>query len=400
MSSRWPTVPLGEVLRLQRRWVKLVPTEMYTEIGVRSFGKGIFHKAPISGSSLGNKRVLQIHPGDLVFNNVFAWEGAVAVAGEAEAGKIGSHRFVTYTAKPDRASAAYLRLFFMSAPGLEVLRRVSPGSAGRNRTLNIERFALQQIPLPSPDEQRRLVEWIDALAPKVEEASCLREQAIQEAGALLTSAVSSVLGAIPLGGQLGDVLRERPRNGWSARCDGFETGTPVLSLGAITGFWYKPDQFKRTAEPTSPDAHYWLRKGDLLLTRSNTPELVGHAAIYNGSPSPCIYPDLVMRLDVDDERVDTRFLHYLLQSAAVRDHIRRHAKGTSPTMKKISQEVVMTIPFPKGLVKAEQCRFVEYFDGIRSKVTSVQESQARTAIELGALLPTALDRAFKGELAG
>src|SRR5205823_11936776 len=61
----------------------------YVEIGVRSFGRGIFHKAPVTGASLGNKRVLEIRPGDLVFNNVFAWEGAVALAGPAEAGTIG-----------------------------------------------------------------------------------------------------------------------------------------------------------------------------------------------------------------------------------------------------------------------------------------------------------------------
>src|ERR1700682_2184365 len=112
MSSHWPMVPLREVLQLQRRWIKLHPTETYREVGIRSFGNGIFHKAPIQGSVLGNKRVLRIEPGDLVFNNVFAWEGAVAVAGAAEAGMIGSHRFVTYTVNPGKATAEFLHLFF------------------------------------------------------------------------------------------------------------------------------------------------------------------------------------------------------------------------------------------------------------------------------------------------
>src|SRR5437660_829444 len=103
--SAWPAAPLREVLQLQRRWLELDPLSSYVEIGVRCFGNGIFHKAPVTGSSLGTKRVLRIQPGDLVFNNVFAWEGAVAVAGPAEAGKIGSHRFVTYTVDPERATA-------------------------------------------------------------------------------------------------------------------------------------------------------------------------------------------------------------------------------------------------------------------------------------------------------
>jgi hypothetical protein len=39
-----------------------------------------FQKPAITGLELGNKRIFKIEPWDLVFNNVFAWEGAIAVA--------------------------------------------------------------------------------------------------------------------------------------------------------------------------------------------------------------------------------------------------------------------------------------------------------------------------------
>jgi restriction endonuclease S subunit len=178
--TAFPMVPLGEVLRLQRRWVKIDPLSTYEEIGVRCFGNGIFHKAPIDGSTLGNKRVLRIEPGDLVFNNVFAWEGAVAVASGAEAGKIGSHRFVTYTVDSTRCSADYLRWYFKSEPGLDILRRVSPGSAGRNRTMSLDQLPKQEIPLPPLQEQQRLVEFLDAMNTKIDEAKQLRDEADRE----------------------------------------------------------------------------------------------------------------------------------------------------------------------------------------------------------------------------
>ncbi len=44
--TKWPMVKLGDVLQLQRRWVKVDPLQTYEEIGVRCFGNGIFHKAP------------------------------------------------------------------------------------------------------------------------------------------------------------------------------------------------------------------------------------------------------------------------------------------------------------------------------------------------------------------
>lgn len=160
-------VRIGEILGLQRRAVTPDPTSEYREIGVRSFGKGVFHKDPVFGSDLGNKRVFEIRPGDLVMSNVFAWEGAVAVAGEEERGTIGSHRFMTYTPVGQEVSVSWLRYFFLCDRGLGLIRQASPGSAGRNRTLAIDRFEELEISLPSLAEQRRVADWLTSLVSTV-----------------------------------------------------------------------------------------------------------------------------------------------------------------------------------------------------------------------------------------
>lgn len=137
------------------------PTTQYVEIGIRSFGRGIFHKEPVMGSDLGSKRVFWIEPGDLVFNNVFAWEGAVARAGGNESGKIGSHRFMTYLVDSQVADPTYLRYFFLSERGLSILGTASPGSAGRNRTLAIDRFANARVDLPEMKHQIEIAARLD-----------------------------------------------------------------------------------------------------------------------------------------------------------------------------------------------------------------------------------------------
>lgn len=154
---------VGEMLQLMRRSVSVDPFGTYREIGIRSFGKGIFHKEPLSGADLGNKRVFEVHPGDLVLSNVFAWEGAVALAREADRGRIGSHRFMTYVAKDDSVDLGYLRYFFISERGRALLNQASPGSAGRNKTLAIERFEALEIPVPASEEQQRIARQLDAL---------------------------------------------------------------------------------------------------------------------------------------------------------------------------------------------------------------------------------------------
>lgn len=143
-----PRHPLGHVAPLLRRPIETDPTATYLEIGIRSFGKGTFHKLPVLGAELGSKRVFRIEPNDLLFNIVFAWEGAVAVARPGDRGRVGSHRFLTCVPKPDVATPSFLCFHFLTPEGLEQLGTASPGAAGRNRTLGQE--ALAKIPVPTP----------------------------------------------------------------------------------------------------------------------------------------------------------------------------------------------------------------------------------------------------------
>jgi hypothetical protein len=167
----YPTVRVGGVLRLVRRPVAVEIDREYEEIGVRSFGRGIFHKDPVEGSALHQKRVFRIEPSDLVISNVFAWEGAIAVASQAESGRIGSHRFMTFVPIAERIDTAWASWFFRSEPGIELIRRASPGSAGRNRTLAIKRFEALEIPLPPIEEQRRVAENLDSVQASAATAS-------------------------------------------------------------------------------------------------------------------------------------------------------------------------------------------------------------------------------------
>lgn len=157
-------VRLGDVLELQRRKIQVAASDEYMEVGLRSFGKGIFHKPVVTGADLGDKKVYRIEPGDLVISNVFAWEGALAVASDSERGRIGSHRFMTWTPRgTGRVHLRYLWHYFLSDSGLLHLRRASPGSAGRNRTLGIAAFENIAIPLPSLPEQKRIADRLDRI---------------------------------------------------------------------------------------------------------------------------------------------------------------------------------------------------------------------------------------------
>lgn len=180
-----PTERIGKLLALQRRAVDVDPVATYQEIGVRSFGRGLFVKPMVTGADLGGKRVFKIKDRDLVVSNVFAWEGAVAVAGPDHDEMIGSHRFMTWLPRDADVDVGYLCHYFGSDAGLESLGRASPGSAGRNRTLSIENFEAIDVPLPKINEQRRIATHLDALTAATGEMRLASERRRQSLGKVL-----------------------------------------------------------------------------------------------------------------------------------------------------------------------------------------------------------------------
>lgn len=164
--------PMTEIAPQVRRPVKLETGKTYPELGIRSFGKGTFHKPALTVEQLGNKRIFYIHPGDLLFNNVFAWEGAVAVAKPEDQGRVGSHRFITCVPKSAVATSSFLYFHFTTEHGLHDLGDASPGGAGRNRTLGLKALDAIQVPVPPYNKQVAF----SRLLEKVETTRCLQAQ--------------------------------------------------------------------------------------------------------------------------------------------------------------------------------------------------------------------------------
>jgi len=178
-----PSLPMGQVAPLIRRPVQVELSREYHEVGIRSFGKGAFHKPSVDGASLGNKKIFRIEAGDLLFNIVFAWEGAVAVARDEDHGRIGSHRFLTCVPKDGLVMAPFLCFHFLTERGLQQLGEASPGGAGRNRTLGTKALARILVPIPPLAKQI----WFDTLLTKVDAVKRLQAETAAELDAMLPS---------------------------------------------------------------------------------------------------------------------------------------------------------------------------------------------------------------------
>ena len=145
-----PYRPMAEVAPLVRRPVEIEPDQSYPELGVRSFGRGTFHKPALDGSKLTWQKLFLIQEGDLVFSNIKAWEGAFAVAKPEDHNRVGSHRYLTCVPVENVVTANFVWFYLQSPEGLEKVAAASPGSADRNRTFRPKGLGCNKGSCPVP----------------------------------------------------------------------------------------------------------------------------------------------------------------------------------------------------------------------------------------------------------
>jgi type I restriction enzyme S subunit len=150
---------------------------------------------------------------------------------------------------------------------------------------------------------------------------------------------------------------------------------------------------KLSSAPTQDNAHYWLQEGELLITRSNTQELVGHAAIYDGTPPKAICCDLIMKMRVDPTKAHTRFVHFYLRSPQARLYLTSRAHGASSTMKKIGKQVVQDLPIPLPPL-AEQQRIVGILDESFESIATAKANAEKNLQNARALFERHLQSVF------
>ena len=283
-------------------------------------------------------------------------------------------------------------------------RLLHTGEEGGSTRQAITKAQLQQFTVEFPEslpEQQRIVGILDEAFENIATAKANADTNIRNARALFESYLNEVFTRRGKGWvetTLEKVLSVQPQNGWSPpAAKHSDSGIPVLTLSSVTGFRFRPDKRKFTSASTDSRRNYWVKNGDFLITRSNTPELVGHVAIATGISEPTIYPDLIMRMNPAIDRMMTEFLYYQMRSPALRKEIMGRAQGANPTMKKISNGAVKTLPILAPPIASQQV-IVETLNALTTETQRLESVYQQKLDALEALKKSLLHQAFSGEL--
>ena len=152
-----PLRPMRDVAPLVRREVEIDDGCQYTELGVRSFYKGTFHRRTVFGVDFSWQTLYEIKSGDLVFSNIMAWEKAISIARPEDDACVGNHRMLTCEAVEGVMLPGFLFYYFTTEDGFSKIYAASPGTAARNRTMTARALMDIEVPVPSIDVQQDFV---------------------------------------------------------------------------------------------------------------------------------------------------------------------------------------------------------------------------------------------------
>ena len=158
--------------------------------------------------------------------------------------------------------------------------------------------------------------------------------------------------------ELVSILREPLRNGHSAKAISDENGIRTLTLTAVTQQDFSIENTKVTCADPQRVKEMWLKPGDIFIERANTAEYVGLAALYEGVEDFAIFPDLLIRIRVDNERMRPKVLIEWLLAETCRRYYKKNARSTAGNFPKIDQGTVektlIPVPSPEEQKELEE----------------------------------------------
>ena len=170
----------------------------------------------------------------------------------------------------------------------------------------------------------------------------------------------------------------------------------VIKVSAMTWGTFLEEEQKAIPPGSQIDASNEIKPGDLLLSRSNTTELVGASVLVGDCRSRLLLSDKSLRLKVSD-LVDRRWLHKVISSSIGRRQLSAMATGTSDSMRNVSQEKIESVLLPLP-PKDEQLEIVTQIEERISIIAMADVQVSSSLLRAARLRQSILKQAFEGKL--
>lgn len=338
-----------------------------------------FKKQVFSRDLEGYKRV---EPGDFAYATIHLDEGSIGIAPRQA---LISPMYTVFRVDDSKVSPHYLIRYLKSPRALSQYPRLGRGAIHRRKAISLSALGELAIPLPPLPEQRRIaaiLDHADALRAK-------RRQVLAHLDALTQSIFHDMFGNELWAATLGELadVQIGPFGSLLHQSDYVSGGVVVINPMHIRGGTLQPDpEFSVTERKASTLELYRLQSGDVVLGRRGEMARAGvagaeHAGMLCGTGSIILRP----------RGVDSRFLHAVVTSPRMKEHLDRRALGA--TLPNLNAAIVKGSPSPRAIGEAQAM-----FSAAIGRVDQARADATAACAADDELFASLQYRAFRGEL--
>ena len=343
----------------------------------------------------------RVRDGDIIISCVRTYLQAIAQIQDPPTNLVVSTGFAVIRPSEGALNARFANYALQEPSFLAEIEKRSVGVS--YPAINASDLAGISVHLPPIPLQRAVADYLDRETTRLDALMVEKERVLtlleEKRVALITSAVTRGLDThVSLRDSTIPSVEEIPEHwrttrlrhvttdveqGWSPEAANYQPKLDewgVLKLNAVNRSRFDETAAKTLPADLVPRPDFEIRRGDVLVTRSNTPALVGDACFVETTRPKLMLSDIIYRLTVDSQMVDGKFLVYFLTIPTGRIQIEHDARGTCASMVKISRDHIKNwhIPVPPLY---EQRAIVDHLDRETAQIDGLV-AQIRETIAL------------------
>lgn len=401
LPDGWVKLPLGEVNEFASSTVNPATRsddllELYS---VPSFPTGKPER--LHGREIGSTKQT-VAPNDVLISKINPRINRVwTVAPKASEDQIASSEWIGF--RSSGVQPAFANYYFRSPEFRDLLCSEVAGVGGSLTRAQPKRVATYPIKIAPIAEQIRIADLLDTLLARINACN----DRLNGIPGILKRFRQAVLGAA-ISGSLTEDWRGSDNASWrivvlsnvaydftyGSAAKSVKSGLiPVLRMGNIQGGRLNWTDLVYTSDP-SEIVKYRLKKGDVLFNRTNSPELVGKTAVFQGEQE-AIFAGYLIRVRCTPDLLP-EYLNYCLGSKAGRDYC-WSVKSDGVSQSNINAKKLAAFPLSLPALD-EQQEIVRRVEALFAQIDRIEACYTAMSAYAQRLAPQALAKAFRGEL--
>ncbi len=338
-----------------------------------------YFKKQVYSKDLSNYKVIKRN--QFAYATIHLDEGSIGILDLYDKALL-SPMYTVFEVDESKASINYLYALLKSNELLNVYQRLGLGSVDRRKSISFADFGNITITLPPISIQHKIGDILSS----IDEAIQKTDQIIQKSeelknglmNELLTKGIGNKkfkktkLGEIPEKWRIIslDEIVEKLEAGVSVNSEDkqiIENEFGILKTSAVTYGFFDPRQHKKIIDKDLSRARVQPLIDRVIISRMNTPLLVGASAYVDKDYNNLFLPDRLWQIELNsNSNVSAKWLSYQFAWLPTLSRIRELASGTSASMKNISKQKLLTLEIAIPPYQ-EQIRITEILQSVDSK---------------------------------